>query len=151
MKSFENKVAAITGAGSASVAPWPWSWAQAGLSPGPGRRQCRSSRGDPPIARQQRVRVSTAVVDVADREQVQAWADRAASEHGRVNLIFNNAGVAHAGTVEGSDYSEYEWIMNINFWGVVNGTKAFLPHLKASGAAMWSMSPASSGCSPSPA
>ncbi|MDO1945307.1 SDR family NAD(P)-dependent oxidoreductase, partial [Escherichia coli] len=40
---------------------------------------------------------------------------------------------AHAGTVEGSDYSEYEWIMNINFWGVVNGTKAFLPHLKASG------------------
>lgn len=79
------------------------------------------------------VRVSTAVVDVADREQVQAWADKAASEHGRVNLIFNNAGVAHAGTVEGSDYSEYEWIMNINFWGVVNGTKAFLPHLKASG------------------
>ncbi|HFK2130738.1 TPA: SDR family NAD(P)-dependent oxidoreductase, partial [Pseudomonas aeruginosa] len=71
--------------------------------------------------------------DVADREQVQAWADKAASEHGRVNLIFNNAGVAHAGTVEGSDYSEYEWIMNINFWGVVNGTKAFLPHLKASG------------------
>ena len=70
---------------------------------------------------------------MADREQVQAWADRAASEHGRVNLIFNNAGVAHAGTVEGSDYSEYEWIMNINFWGVVNGTKAFLPHLKASG------------------
>ncbi len=70
---------------------------------------------------------------MADREQVQAWADKAASEHGRVNLIFNNAGVAHAGTVEGSDYSEYEWIMNINFWGVVNGTKAFLPHLKASG------------------
>ncbi len=79
------------------------------------------------------VRVSTAAVDVADREQVHAWADKAAREHGRVNLVFNNAGVAHAGTVEGSDYAEYEWIMNINFWGVVNGTKAFLPHLKASG------------------
>jgi short-subunit dehydrogenase len=53
--------------------------------------------------------------------------------HGRVNLIVNNAGVAHAGTVEGTDYEDYEWLMGINFWGVVYGTKAFLPHLKESG------------------
>ncbi|ABJ10717.1 TPA: SDR family NAD(P)-dependent oxidoreductase [Pseudomonas aeruginosa] len=133
MKSFENKVAAITGAGSGIGRA---------LAVELGRQGCHLALADVNAAALEEtrqllassgVRVSTAVVDVADREQVQAWADKAASEHGRVNLIFNNAGVAHAGTVEGSDYSEYEWIMNINFWGVVNGTKAFLPHLKASG------------------
>ncbi len=133
MKSFENKVAAITGTGSGIGRA---------LAVELGRQGCHLALADVNAAALEEtrqllassgVRVSTAVVDVADREQVQAWADKAASEHGRVNLIFNNAGVAHAGTVEGSDYSEYEWIMNINFWGVVNGTKAFLPHLKASG------------------
>lgn len=133
MKSFGNKVAAITGAGSGIGRA---------LAVELGRQGCHLALADVNAAALEEtrqllassgVRVSTAVVDVADREQVQAWADKAASEHGRVNLIFNNAGVARAGTVEGSDYSEYEWIMNINFWGVVNGTKAFLPHLKASG------------------
>ncbi|MNR04831.1 putative oxidoreductase SadH [compost metagenome] len=79
------------------------------------------------------VRVTTSVVDVANREQMHAWANRVAEDHGKVNLIFNNAGVAHAGTVEGSSYEEYAWISDINWWGVVYGTKAFLPHLKTSG------------------
>ncbi len=52
---------------------------------------------------------------------------------GRVNLVFNNAGVALASTVEGLSYEDAEWIFNINFWGVVYGTKAFLPYLKQSG------------------
>jgi hypothetical protein len=54
-------------------------------------------------------------------------------DHGKVNLIFNNAGVALGSTVEGMSYDELAWVMNINFWGVVYGTKAFLPYLKASG------------------
>jgi short-subunit dehydrogenase len=48
-------------------------------------------------------------------------------------LIFNNAGVAHASTLEGTSIEDFEWIMSINFWGVVYGTKAFLPHLRAAG------------------
>jgi len=55
------------------------------------------------------------------------------SDHGKVNMIFNNAGVALAATVESMSYGDFEWLMNINFWGVVHGTKAFLPLLKASG------------------
>ena len=85
------------------------------------------------MARKLGVQVTETRVDVANRDAVHAWAEQVVLDHGRVNLVFNNAGVAHAGTVDGSDYSEYEWIMNINFWGVVYGTKAFLPHLKASG------------------
>lgn len=133
MKSFENKVAAITGAGSGIGRALAVGWARQGCHLALADVNAAALEETRQLLASSGVRVSTAVVDVADREQVQAWADKAASEHGRVNLIFNNAGVAHAGTVEGSDYSEYEWIMNINFWGVVNGTKAFLPHLKASG------------------
>ncbi|MEC4511723.1 SDR family NAD(P)-dependent oxidoreductase, partial [Klebsiella pneumoniae] len=50
-----------------------------------------------------------------------------------VNLVFNNAGVALSSTIEGMEYADLEWIVGINFWGVVHGTKAFLPHLKAAG------------------
>lgn len=79
------------------------------------------------------VTVTTAVVDTGDKDAVFAWADQVVRDHGRVNLIFNNAGVAIGATVEKIKHEDFEWIMNINFWGVVWGTQAFLPHLKASG------------------
>jgi len=80
------------------------------------------------------VKVTSARVDVADREAVERWADEVVADHGEVNLVFNNAGVALGATVEGVRYEDFHWLMDINFWGVVHGTKAFLPHLKASGA-----------------
>ena len=55
------------------------------------------------------------------------------ADHGRANLVINNAGVAMSGTVASHSTDDYRWIMGINFWGVVHGTKAFLPHLEASG------------------
>jgi short-subunit dehydrogenase len=80
------------------------------------------------------VKVTATRVDVADREAVERWADEVVADHGQVNLVFNNAGVALGATVEGGRYEDLHWLMDINFWGVVHGTKAFLPHLKASGA-----------------
>jgi len=62
-----------------------------------------------------------------------AWADQVVEDHGKVNLIFNNAGVALGATVQEMSYDDFEWLMNINFWGVIHGTKAFLPHLRAGG------------------
>jgi NAD(P)-dependent dehydrogenase (short-subunit alcohol dehydrogenase family) len=79
------------------------------------------------------VEVTTAHVDVADRAAVYAWAECVVTDHGTVNLVVNNAGVALGATVEAMSYEDFEWLMGINFWGVVYGTKAFLPHLKASG------------------
>jgi NAD(P)-dependent dehydrogenase (short-subunit alcohol dehydrogenase family) len=79
-------------------------------------------------------KVTSATVDVADREAVHDWADAVVAEHGRANLIFNNAGVGVGATIEAISYEDFDWLMGINFWGVVHGTKAFLPHLKASGA-----------------
>ena len=79
------------------------------------------------------IKVTSTVLDVADKDAMFAWADQAADEHGDVHLVINNAGVDLSATVEGASYDDFEWLMNINFWGVVHGTKAFLPHLRATG------------------
>ncbi len=81
-----------------------------------------------------KTKVTATVLDVSDRDAVEAWAAQVVEEHGKVNMIINNAGVALSATVEAMSYEDFEWLMNINFWGVVYGTKAFLPYLKESGA-----------------
>jgi NAD(P)-dependent dehydrogenase (short-subunit alcohol dehydrogenase family) len=77
--------------------------------------------------------VTTRVLDVADRAAMFDWAAQSAAGHGRINLVFNNAGVALSSTIDGMEYADLEWIVGINFWGALHGTKAFLPYLKASG------------------
>lgn len=78
-------------------------------------------------------RVRTDRLDVADRAAFQAYAAAVVEDFGRVNVVVNNAGVALAGDLADLDYSDMDWIIGINFWGVVHGTKEFLPHLIASG------------------
>lgn len=72
-------------------------------------------------------------LDVADRPAFAAYAATIADHFGRVNLVVNNAGVALAGDLMDLEYEDMDWIMSINFWGVLHGTKEFLPHLIASG------------------
>ena len=72
------------------------------------------------------------VLDVADKAGVHAWAERIGIARGHVDIVINNAGVALISTVEDSDYENLEWLMGINFWGVVYGTQAFLPLLRKS-------------------
>jgi NADP-dependent 3-hydroxy acid dehydrogenase YdfG len=70
------------------------------------------------------------VLDVADKAAMHAWAERIAAARGHVDIVINNAGVALIATVEASRYEDLEWLMGINFWGVVYGTQAFLPLLR---------------------
>ena len=133
MKNLNGRIAAITGAGSGIGRA---------LAEELSRRGAHLALSDvnevglaETVARCEGrgAKVTSQIVDVADRAAVEAWADLVVDEHGAVNLIFNNAGVAVAATVESISYEDFEWLMNINFWGVVHGTKAFLPHLKAAG------------------
>ncbi|MEX0767786.1 MAG: SDR family NAD(P)-dependent oxidoreductase [Microthrixaceae bacterium] len=80
-----------------------------------------------------RSKVTATSLDVADRAAVEAWAAQVVEEHGKVNMVINNAGVALTAMIEGMSYEDFVWLMNINFWGVVYGTQAFLPYLKESG------------------
>ena len=133
VKSFLGKVAAITGAGSGIGRALTLRLAQRGCHLALCDVDERSLAATVESALQTGVRVTADRVDVADREAVTRWADRVAEEHGSVNLIFNNAGVALGSAIEGGTYEDFEWLFGINFWGVVHGTKAFLPHLRASG------------------
>ena len=134
MKSFHDKVAAITGAGSGIGRALALNLARQGCELALSDVNELGLAETVEQVRRFEVKVSHQRVDVADFEAVCQWADQVMIDHGRVNLIFNNAGVAHGGSVEGNALDDYHWIMNINFWGVVHGTKAFLPYLKASGA-----------------
>ena len=72
-------------------------------------------------------------LDVRDRDAVKAYAAAVADELGGVDAVVNNAGVALNGDFAALDYESLEWVMDIDFWGVVHGSKEFLPHLVASG------------------
>jgi short-subunit dehydrogenase len=68
-------------------------------------------------------------VDVSEHEQVADFAKAAISAHPTLNIVINNAGVALLGQFDEIDQAQMEWLFNINFWGVVHSTRAFLPHL----------------------
>jgi NAD(P)-dependent dehydrogenase (short-subunit alcohol dehydrogenase family) len=72
-------------------------------------------------------------LDVTEREAVLAYADAVNAHFGKVNQIYNIAGIAFMGDIEITAFKDLERVMDVDFWGVVNGTKAFLPHLIASG------------------
>jgi short-subunit dehydrogenase len=74
--------------------------------------------------------VTTRRLDVADLQQVEEFAQAAIADFPNLSLLINNAGVALLGQFEEFDHAQMAWVMGINFWGTVYGTRAFLPHLR---------------------
>lgn len=77
--------------------------------------------------------VKTDQLDVTERNAFLAYADAVNEHFGAVNQIYNNAGITFIGSIEDSRFKDIERVIDVDYWGVVNGTKAFLPHLIASG------------------
>ena len=134
MQAFRDQVAAVTGAGSGmgrslavQLASFGCHVAIAYLDPEALAETANQVRANSSI------RCTEHPLDVADRHAVTQFAADVVAAHGRVNLVFNNAGVSLTATVEQMTQEDFEWLMNINFWGVVFGTQAFLPHIKATG------------------
>ncbi|WP_180002669.1 MULTISPECIES: SDR family NAD(P)-dependent oxidoreductase [unclassified Acinetobacter] len=133
MKNFNNKVAAITGAGSGIGQQLAVLLAKQGCHLALSDVNEQGLAKTVELLKGTDVRVTTKKVNVANLEEMHAWAAEVEKDHGSVNMIFNNAGVALGSTVEGTSYEELEWIVGINFWGVVYGTKEFLPLIKKTG------------------
>ncbi len=83
------------------------------------------------IDRRHRQKVTVHRVDVGEQPEIAEFAQAAISAHPGLNILINNAGVALMGQFHEIDQAEMDWLMNINFWGVVHGTRAFLPHLSS--------------------
>ena len=77
--------------------------------------------------RRGRVRVDR--LGVSEPDQTPAFASAAGAAHPTLNIVINNAGVALLGQFDEIEQGQMEWLFNINFWGVVHGTRAFLPLL----------------------
>jgi NADP-dependent 3-hydroxy acid dehydrogenase YdfG len=133
MSSFTGKVAVITGAGSGIGRALALNLAAKGVT-------LALSDIDPDgldeTVRQAEAlgaNVKSDLLDVAEREAVSAYAEAVVAHFGKVNQVYNNAGIAYNGNVIKSEFKDIERVVDVDFWGVVNGTKAFLPHLIASG------------------
>jgi short-subunit dehydrogenase len=75
-------------------------------------------------------KVSIHIVDVSRKEKMVHLPDEVLSQHGKVNILINNAGVSLAGRFEDVRLEDFEWIFGVNFWGMIYGCKFFLPHLR---------------------
>ena len=133
MQGFAGKVAVVTGAGSGI--------GQA-LAVELGRSGAKVAISDVDTeglaVTEERLKAIGAPVkadrlNVTEREAFAAYADAVKEHFGKVNQIYNNAGIAFSGDVEVSQFKDIERVMDVDFWGVVNGTKVFLPYLIESG------------------
>jgi NADP-dependent 3-hydroxy acid dehydrogenase YdfG len=133
MQGFAGKVAVVTGAGSgigqALAIELARSGAGVAISDVNLEGLAETERRIKEIGGQ----VKCDRLDVTEREAFLLYADEVKEHFGKVNQIYNNAGIAFTGDIEVSQFKDIERVMDVDFWGVVNGTKAFLPHLIASG------------------
>lgn len=133
MELNEQSVAVVTGAGSGIGAALADAFAAL---------RCRlvvadvqADALDLTVERLQRSGVEVVGVrtDVSRAADVEALAAATLERFGSVNVVCNNAGVAGAGDAWTGPIEGWEWTMGVNFWGVVHGIRAFLPHVVASG------------------
>jgi NADP-dependent 3-hydroxy acid dehydrogenase YdfG len=133
MEGFVGKVAAVTGAGSGIGQALAIELARSGAKVAISDIDTKGLA----VTEERLTAIGAPVkadrLDVTEREAFQAYADAVNEHFGQVNQIYNNAGIAFVGDVEVCQFKDIERVMDVDFWGVVNGTKVFLPHLIASG------------------
>ena len=133
MSSVSGKVAVVTGAGSGIGRALAIELASRGARVAISDLNEEGLTESAELVRGRGGEAHTQVLDVGDRDAVEAYAETVAEHFGVVHQVYNNAGIAFSRTVTESTYEDYERVLQVNLWGVIHGTKAFLPHLIASG------------------
>jgi NADP-dependent 3-hydroxy acid dehydrogenase YdfG len=130
MKTLSSKIVAITGAGSGIGRALAVQCAELGASLAISDVNAAGLAETASLVRPQgSSRVHSAEVDVGQRDAIYAWAEQIKNELGPADVVVNNAGVSLSQTIAEMRDEDFFWLMNINFWGVVHGTRAFLPQL----------------------
>ncbi len=133
MTDVKNKVAVVTGAGSGIGRALAYELARRGAKLA---LSDIDATGLAETVKQVKVigaPVHDARLDVSDRNAVLGYADEVVAHYGVVHIVINNAGIAFSGDIEKMSFEQIERVMAVDYWGVVHGTKAFLPHVIASG------------------
>jgi NADP-dependent 3-hydroxy acid dehydrogenase YdfG len=134
MSYFTGKVCVVTGAGSGIGRALALGLAARGARLAIADRDEASLNAVAAELSAQGVDVYPSVLDVSDREMMGAFAASVASHFGVVHQLYNNAGIASGSeSVADPGYGNYERVLSVNLWGVIYGTKEFLPHIIASG------------------
>ena len=130
MQTFSNKVAVITGAGSGIGRYLAILLARYGANVAVCEINEAALAETIAMLRDFPVKVSSHLLDVADKAAVEALPADVISQQGHIDLVFNNAGVTVDSTFEDMSETDWDWVMNINLQAVINSSRAFLPHLK---------------------
>jgi NADP-dependent 3-hydroxy acid dehydrogenase YdfG len=133
MEGFAGKVAVVTGAGSGIGQALAIELARSGANVAISDVNTEGLAVTEERLTAIGARVKADRLDVTEREAFELYADAVVEHFGKVNQVYNNAGIAFAGDIAISGFKDMERVMDVDFWGVVNGTKVFLPHLIASG------------------
>jgi short-subunit dehydrogenase len=128
--NLSGVVAVVTGAASGIGAALARGLAAKGCNLALADRDAAGLAKSATVAREKGVKVSEHVLDVSDARAIAAIPEQVLAQHNRVNVLINNAGVALGGTFAQTDLADFEWLMNINFYGVIRMTHAFLPYLQ---------------------
>lgn len=133
MQGFAGKVAVVTGAGSGIGQALAIELGRSGASVAISDIDTEGLAVTEERLKAIGVNVKADRLNVTEREAFSAYADEVKAHFGKVNQIYNNAGIAFSGDIEISQFKDIERVMDVDFWGVVNGTKVFLPYLIESG------------------
>ena len=129
MQTFREKVAVITGAGSGMGRYLAILLARDGADVCVCDINGETLNETMAMLRKYNVSVSSHLLDVSDKDSIEALPQKVIDEHGKVDLVFNNAGVGSGSYFQDMNRDNWDWVMGINFEGVVNSTRAFIPHM----------------------
>ncbi len=133
MQGFAGKVAVVTGAGSGIGQALAIELGRSGASVAISDVDTEGLKVTEDRLSAIGAKVKADRLDVTERERFLVYADEVKEHFGKVNQIYNNAGIAYTGDIDVTAFKDIERVMDVDYWGVVNGTKAFLPHLISSG------------------
>ena len=129
MKTFKDKVAVITGAGSGMGRYLAVLLAKDGADVCICDVNQETLDETAQMLRKYNVSVSSHLLDVSDKESIESLPKKVLDQHGKIDLVFNNAGVTTGSHFKDMEEENWDWVMGINFDGVVNSTRAFIPHM----------------------